>query len=152
MTKKQNTTSEPMVAGEPPRPDEEITMGEDFLKQDESVVAPPSTRRKSSERPRASERRSRETTREPGRTFGARSAKERRAARAAASGSPRRERQDDGLRADVVANLLENPTRVVSEAELKAEYSYIIADVRSMAILAAALIALLIVLAQVLPR
>jgi hypothetical protein len=141
-----------MVAAEPPRPEEEISLDQDFLKQEESVVAPPSTRNRASERgsssrPRASERSRSDAT--P--SFGARSAKERRAARAAASGSPRRERQEDVLRADVVANLLQNPTRTVSEETLKAEYSYIVADLRSMGVLAAGLIVLLVVLAQVLP-
>ena len=76
---------------------------------------------------------------------------ERRAARAAASGSPRRERQEDVLRADVIANLLQNPTRTVCEETLKTEYNYIIADLRSMGVLAAGLVVLLVVLAQVLP-
>ena len=153
MSKKRNTTSEPMVAAEPPRPEEEISLEQDFLKQEESVVAPPSTRNRASERgsstrTRASER-SRSSDASP--SFGARSAKERRAARAAASGSPRRERQEDVLRADVIANLLQNPTRTVSEETLKTEYSYIVADLRSMGVLAAGLVVLLVVLAQVLP-
>lgn len=56
------------------------------------------------------------------------------------------------LDASVVAELLHNPTKQVSEATLKEQYSYVIADIRSMAILAAGLFALLIVLAFVLPR
>lgn len=56
------------------------------------------------------------------------------------------------LDAALVAELLHNPTKEVSAATLKEQYSYVIADIRSMAILAAGLFALLIVLAFVLPR
>lgn len=51
-----------------------------------------------------------------------------------------------------VAELLRNPTREVTEAELKRDYSYVLADLRSMALLSVALVALLVILAQVLPR
>lgn len=56
------------------------------------------------------------------------------------------------LDADLVAELLHNPTKEVSAATLKEQYSYVIADIRSMAILAAGLFTLLIVLAFVLPQ
>ena len=56
-------------------------------------------------------------------------------------------RKDEGsLDAETVADLLANPTKVVSESELRAEYGFVIKDLRNMGILAAALfIALVIV-------
>ncbi|GEM_PF-914387 len=53
---------------------------------------------------------------------------------------------------DKITELLHNPTRFVSEDELRQEYSYVIADIRSMGILTGSLIVLMIVLAQILPR
>jgi hypothetical protein len=45
---------------------------------------------------------------------------------------------------------LDNPTKVVTEAELRQGYSYVLADLRSMGLLAAVLIVAMIVLAQIL--
>jgi hypothetical protein len=50
---------------------------------------------------------------------------------------------------DVIKNRLEHPTRMVTEAELRQDYSYVIKDLRSMAVLAAALIVVMIVIAQI---
>lgn len=55
------------------------------------------------------------------------------------------------LDAETISDLLDNPTIVVTEAELKAEYGFIVADLRNMFLLAAALMVLLVVLATVLP-
>ncbi|GEM_PF-1341294 len=52
----------------------------------------------------------------------------------------------------MVAQLLHNPTRLVSESTLRAQYGYVVNDVRSMAILSAGLFALLIALALILPN
>jgi len=49
-----------------------------------------------------------------------------------------------------VRRLLANPTKVVTEEELRREYSYVASDLRSMGILAAGLFVALIVLAQLL--
>jgi hypothetical protein len=49
-----------------------------------------------------------------------------------------------------VRRLLENPTKVVTEEELRREYSYVARDLRSMGVLAAALFVALIALAQLL--
>lgn len=133
MAKKQTSSSEPVVAEEPPRPEEQF-------KLDEGTVAPPSSY--VSRRERAAN---------APKTYGARSARERRAGRAPRGDSPRREKVE-AYSAETVADLLENPTLTVSEAQLRAEYSYVIADIRSMALLSAGLIAALIVLAQVLPK
>ena len=134
MTKKRNAI-EPVVAEEPIKPDEQFKM-------DEGTVAPPSTyvpgsRQRASSGPKS---------------YGARTARERRAGRAPGSQSSRRESKGEAYRAEVVADLLKNPTRTVTEEALREEYSYVLTDIRSMGILAAALIAALIVLAQVLPK
>ena len=47
-----------------------------------------------------------------------------------------------------VAEMLANPTKFVTEEELRAEYHHVIADLRSMGLLAAALMVALVVLAQ----
>lgn len=134
MTKKRQS-SEPIVAEEPLRPTEQFT-----LDQAESVVAPPSTR-KSGDRTRASEM--------P--RYGARSARERRAGRGT-SGSTRSSDKHEELSQETISNLLRHPTRTVTEAALREEYSYVLTDLRSMALVSAGLVVLLVVLAQVLPK
>jgi hypothetical protein len=69
-------------------------------------------------------------------------AKRRRSAR------ERGERKDKPLTSLEIAELLEHPTKTVTEEELSEQYGYVIADLRSMAILAAVLVVMLIVLAQ----
>jgi hypothetical protein len=49
-----------------------------------------------------------------------------------------------------IAERLANPTKTVSEEELRQQYSYVIADLRSMGLLAGGLFVFLIVIAQVL--
>jgi hypothetical protein len=56
------------------------------------------------------------------------------------------------LDAETIAELLDNPTITVTEDDLKRDYSYVVADLRNMGILAAGLIVALVVLATVLPR
>lgn len=56
------------------------------------------------------------------------------------------------LTSEMIAEALHNPTKTVTEAELREQYNHVIADVRSMAILAGALVIVLITLAFVLPR
>ncbi len=137
MTKRRQA-SEPIVAEEPVRPTEQFS-----LDQEESVVAAPSTR-KPGDRSRASSTQ---------RTFTARSARERRAGRAPSGGSARRSHSNnEGLSQEVVSDLLRHPTRTVSEGELRKEYGYVLTDLRSMAIVSAGLVVLLVVLAQVLPK
>jgi len=53
---------------------------------------------------------------------------------------------------DDVAYLLANPTKVVTEEELHAQYGFVLADLGSMGILAAASFAILLVLAFILPK
>lgn len=55
----------------------------------------------------------------------------------------------EALDAATMAERLRQPTRVVSEGELRADYTYVLRDLRSMAILAAALVAALFLLAFV---
>ncbi len=96
------------------------------------------------------------------------SASERRARRMARETSKARRLSDEGrddvraterkpsaaaaLPQEVINELLANPTKVVTEDDLRRDYSYVIADLRSMALLAAALVVLLVALAFVLPR
>ncbi len=51
-----------------------------------------------------------------------------------------------------IAEILANPTKIVSEEELHAQYGFVLNDLRSMGLLAAASFGVLIVLAAVLPR
>ncbi len=54
-------------------------------------------------------------------------------------------RKDQGaLAADYVADLLANPTKVVTEEDLRADYGFVIKDLRNMGILAAGLFIALI--------
>jgi len=50
----------------------------------------------------------------------------------------------------MVADLLMNPTKDVTEEELHQDYAYVLQDLRNMGVLAAALLVLLVVLAQLL--
>ncbi len=82
---------------------------------------------------------------------------------AAAAESPRRRRRrrdlqsvqlerrkDEGaLDAEYVADLLANPSKEVSEEELRADYGFVIKDLRNMGILAAGLFVALVVIALV---
>jgi hypothetical protein len=88
------------------------------------------------------------------------SASQRRAVASAKAGDRRgrgtqlagaRSRQSE-LDSDMVSELLDNPTVFVTEAELKSQYSFVIADLRNMFVLAGGLMVLLVVLATVLPR
>jgi len=56
------------------------------------------------------------------------------------------------LEAERIAYLLEHPTKQVTEAELRADYGYVLADVRNMFMLAGALVVVLLGLALLLPR
>ncbi|MCY3934613.1 MAG: hypothetical protein OXG09_01285 [Chloroflexi bacterium] len=80
------------------------------------------------------------------------------ASRAAQRAARRRQRlervsqadaRSDALDADTIAERLRQPTRVVAESELRADYAYVLRDLRSMAILAAVLVAALFLLAFV---
>jgi hypothetical protein len=52
---------------------------------------------------------------------------------------------------EMINALLANPTKVVTEDDLRRAYSYVIADLRSMALLSVALVVLLVALALILP-
>ncbi|MCU0465796.1 MAG: hypothetical protein MUF38_14670 [Anaerolineae bacterium] len=55
------------------------------------------------------------------------------------------------LTAYEIADLLHNPTKTVSEEELHAQYGFVLADLRSMGLLAAASFGVLLLLAFILP-
>ena len=60
-------------------------------------------------------------------------------------------RRDDGdLAADFVAELLANPSKVVTEEDLRADYGFVIKDLRNMGVLAAGLFIALIIVSLVL--
>ena len=60
-------------------------------------------------------------------------------------------RKDEGaLDAEFVAERLANPTKVVSEEDLRADYGFVIKDLRNMGILAAVLFIALIIVSLVL--
>lgn len=104
-------------------------------------------------RQRASERRA--NAAKNANPFSTVSASKRRATQAARSGQSAARvssKHESSLDQSMLADILAHPTKEVSEAELRQEYSYVTRDIRSMAILAASLIVLLVVLATVLPK
>ena len=52
------------------------------------------------------------------------------------------------LHTDAIEGALLKPTKYVTEEDLRAEYGYVVADIRNMAILAAVLMVALVILAQ----
>ena len=60
--------------------------------------------------------------------------------------SQRRKKED--MDSAEIEQMLANPTKFVTEEELQAEYHYVIADLRSMGLLAAGLMVFLVALAQ----
>jgi hypothetical protein len=61
-------------------------------------------------------------------------------------------RRDETTPHDLIEQALRNPTKFVSEAELREQYHHVLTDLRNMGMLAVGLIVVLIVLALVLPR
>lgn len=60
-------------------------------------------------------------------------------------------RKDEGaLDAEYVAELLANPTKVVTEDDLRADYGFVIKDLRNMGILAACLFFVLVIASLIL--
>ncbi len=82
----------------------------------------------------------------------ARTASERRArpARTGTSSSRSSGRKDDKHDMSYIRQRLANPTRIVTEADLKAEYSYVMTDLRSMGILATILVIALVLIEKIL--
>lgn len=80
----------------------------------------------------------------------ARRARERASGKAPAPS--RAEAHESGLTTAQISDLLDHPTKFVSEAEMRAQYAYVLQDLRSMGILTAALFALLVALALLLPQ
>ncbi len=60
----------------------------------------------------------------------------------------RRARAAERTDMSIVRDRLDHPTRIVTEAELRQEYGYVLQDLRSMGILAAVLVVLLVLIAQ----
>ncbi len=121
---------QPVTASEPARPEEQLRY--------EETSSPPPRQRPSNSARRSGERKS----------FSARSARERRATRSSTSAR----RSSGELSQDVISEMLENPTIEVTEDELRQEYGFVIADLRSMGLLSVALIVALVALAEFLPK
>lgn len=100
-------------------------------------------------RPTATERRAAQRGQ-----FGTVSARERRAREKAAAGkiSPTTDVKDIALTTAQISEMLDHPTKTVNEAEFRAQYAYVLKDLRSMGVLTAALFGLLIVLSLILPQ
>lgn len=62
------------------------------------------------------------------------------------------EARKKALTAEEITEMLANPTKVVTSEELREQYGFVLADLRSMGILAAASFGVLILLALVLPH
>jgi hypothetical protein len=101
-------------------------------------------------RPTATERRAQQA-KNPYSTV---SARERRAREQATTGTaiPTADVKSIALTTAQISELLDNPTKTVSEAEMRAQYAYVLKDLRSMGVLTAALFALLIALAFLFPQ
>ena len=56
----------------------------------------------------------------------------------------------DQMDTQIVKNRLLHPTRIVTEAQLHEEYGYVVSDLRTIAIIAVAMVVLMVVLAQIL--
>ncbi len=65
-----------------------------------------------------------------------------------ASGQFSQRSKRDSLSSEYISEMLANPTIHVSEAQLREEYGFVLADLRSMGILAAVLMIFLVLLAQ----
>jgi hypothetical protein len=66
--------------------------------------------------------------------------------------SIRKRKAEEKMSSETVAELLANPTKEVTEAQLRGQYGYVVADLRNMGLLALGLMVALVVLAQILPR
>lgn len=66
----------------------------------------------------------------------------------ASEGQFSQRRKSDELDPETIAHLLANPTKTVTEEELHEQYGYVLGDLRTMGILAAVLMVLLVLLAQ----
>jgi len=56
------------------------------------------------------------------------------------------------LTGDEISQMLSNPTKIVTEEQLHAQYGFVLADLRSMGLLAAASFGVLLMLAFLLPK
>jgi hypothetical protein len=101
-------------------------------------------------RPTATERRAQQSKN----PYGTVSARERRAREQATSGkiAPTADVKDIALTTAQISMLLDNPTKTVTDAEMRTQYAYVLKDLRSMGVLTAALFGLLIVLALLFPQ
>jgi hypothetical protein len=81
-------------------------------------------------------------------TSSARRVAERRRAREMTVQAKSGGRPGEPMTHEMIVERLEHPTRIVTEAELRQDYSYVLKDLRSMGLLAAGLVVALILIAQ----
>jgi hypothetical protein len=105
---------------------------------------------KNNDRLTASQRRAKKTSN----PYMTTSASQRRAAERAKAGKGASTEvvQNKELDVATIREMLAHPTKVVTTEDLKREYGYVLNDIRNMFTVAAGLIALLVILALVLPR
>lgn len=75
------------------------------------------------------------------------SASQRRRKRAVGAAQLDKRKAEGKLNSNYIADMLEHPTKVVSEEELHQEYGFVLKDLRNMGLLAASLFIVLIVMA-----
>lgn len=61
----------------------------------------------------------------------------------------RKQQKSDRMRSDSIQTMLANPTKFVTQEELRAEYGHVVTDIRNMFALAGVLMVALIIIAQV---
>ncbi len=138
MSKKKRNN--PIVAEEPARPEEQIWF-------DETPTLAP---REQTTKVGASSANALRTNRRRGSSVT--SSRTSSSSRSSRRGSLSREPRRRELKPEVVSQMLENPTIEVSEDQLRQEYGYVVNDLRSMALVAVALVIALVVMAQLLPK
>lgn len=102
-------------------------------------------------RPTATERRAKQA-KNPYMTTSASARRARDRASGKAPAPAHNDGHESGLTTAQISDLLDHPTKQVTEAEMRAQYAYVLLDLRSMGILTAALFALLVALALLLPQ
>mgnify|MGYP006921591025 CR=1 FL=1 len=61
----------------------------------------------------------------------------------------RKQQKSDRMRSDSIQTMLANPTKFVTQEELRAEYGHVVTDIRNMFALAGVLMVALVIIAQV---
>jgi hypothetical protein len=108
--------------------------------------------RNRSDQPRRLKASERRATGKGSNPFNTISARERRTRTGRERASLTSDKPEERIDQATLAQILAHPTKDVSEEELRQEYGYVVADLRSMGVLAASLMVLLVALATLLPK